>query len=257
MNNERIQIVETNLNRSSITEGEQHTSAEYLPATSETKAAPKKISQLPHKDYSDIPHVSSVPAFKHVVSDKHTAEELATLANTYRCAVKAALEEGLRNKCMEVGGEIRICFKEVTDPNTGMHAFIKDLDVVYFPKCCIDYIKENQDYIHNNYGWFVIEQCGDTEETTTTTVASEEPLATCFHNIVDIVFDISWMLCSNYEYWIESKLGITDFQQVLSTDQMFQSLQYMLSQVSEIMPRIKQLIEEEGEEEFGFNVYPY
>lgn len=257
MNNEHIYIVENDLNRSSITEGEQHTSAEHLPATSETKAAPKKIGQVPHKDYSDIPHVSSVPAFKHVTSDKHTAEELATLANTFRCAVKAALEEGLRNKCMEVGGEIRICFKEVTDQNTSMHAFIKDLDVVYFPKCCIDYMKENQDYIHNNYGWFVIEQCGDKEETTITTVAAEEPLATYFQNIVDIIDEISWTLCHSYDHWMKSELRIIDSQEVLSTDQMYDSLQYMLLKVSEIIPRIKQLIEEEGEEEFCFNVYPY
>lgn len=252
MNNEHIYIVENDLNRSSITEGEQHTSAEHFPP-----AVSKNSAQVSHKDHLDIPNVYPVPAFKHVITDKHTAEELVALANTFRCAVKAALEEGLRNKCMEVGGEIRICFKEVTDQNTGMHAFIKDLDVVYFPKCCIDYIKENQDYISNNYGWYVIEQCGDKEETTITTVAAEEPLATYFQNIVDIIDEISWTLCHSYDHWMKSELRIIDSQEVLSTDQMYDSLQYMLLKVSEIVPRIKQLIEEEGEEEFGFNVYPY
>ncbi|SFV16544.1 hypothetical protein [Pseudoduganella namucuonensis] len=230
-----------------IDEGNQHAPIEKVASTSKRRMIPTNTEHYPRNDDPSLPHVLPAPQFTHATGDNRTPEDIVTIATNLRCAVKAALEKGLHLKFTESGGEMRVYYKQVVDKNIGMHAFIKDMQVAYFPEWCVGHIKDDEGYLRTNQkGWPVIDQYGDADETRGGIAHAREPFASRLCSIADIVYDVSRALCDEYESWLLSELGISDINEALSTDQLYLALENLLLQVSEIAPRIKQLIEEEA-----------
>ncbi|QYG05636.1 hypothetical protein [Janthinobacterium sp. PAMC25594] len=221
---------------------------EQLPLKSKSK---RKImpTNVPHYlilDNQDTLKVLPIPAYKYITGDKRTQDDLVSIATKFRYAVKNALENGLGQKFIKFSGVMRIDFKKVTNPNISMITFIKDLRVIFIPDWISDDINDDNDpFQPYKNGLIVIDQYGDSVETKGGIAYVDEPFATCLKNIADMIYEITLTICDQYKQWIKSEHKISNVNEILSTDQMYQTLEYLLLQVTKIAPRIKQLIEDE------------
>lgn len=192
---------------------------------------------------SEMGSLLLAPASIHTADALHTKEEVGALATTLRCSIKEALQDGLLPKFVEFGGESRVYFKPVLDPNMGMHAFLKDVELAHFPEWIIGHIYADDGYLRTNRkGWTLIEQYGTAHKTEGGHANAREPYAAYLRDIADVIFDVNRTLCDEYESWLKSELGITDVDEVLSTDQLYLALEHLLLKVPTIPLRIKQLI---------------
>lgn len=217
-----------------------------LKSKSKRKMIPTNVPHYLVLDNQDSLDVLPVPAFKYISGDKRTQEDLVTIATKFRYAVKNALENGLGQKFIKFSGIMRIDFQKVTNPNISMITFIKDLRVIFIPDWLSDDINDDKDpFQPYKNGLIVIDQYGDSLQTKGGIVCFDEPFATCLKNIADIIYDISLTLCDHYKQWIKAEYSISNVNEILSCDQLYQALEYLLRQVTEITPRIEQLIEGE------------
>lgn len=197
-------------------------------------------------DNQELLSVLPVPAFKYVIGDKCTQEDLVAISKKFRYAVKNALEDGLSQKFIDFGGIMRVNFKQVINEKISMITFIKDLQVTFIPDWLSDDINDDDNPLRTyKTGLIVIDQYGDSAETKGGIACVSEPLATCLKNIANIIYDISLTICDQYKHWIKSELKISNPNKVLSTDQLHQAMENLLLRVPEITQRIKNLIQEE------------
>lgn len=217
-----------------------------LKSKSKRKMMPTNVPHYLILDNQDTLDVLPIPAYKYITGDKRTQDDLVSIATKFRYAVKNALENGLGQKFIKFSGVMRIDFKKVTNPNISMISFIKGLRVIFIPDWLSDDINDDNDpFQPYKNGLIVIDQYGDSVETKGGIAYVDETFATCLKNIADMIYEITLTICDQYKQWIKSEHKISNVNEILSADQMYQTLEYLLLQVTEIAPRIKQLIEDE------------
>ena len=195
-------------------------------------------------DPSDLTDCLPAPVSMHTTDDLHSLEEVAEIATSFRCAMKWTFEEGLRPKFRDFGGESRVYFKKVVDRSMGMHAFLKDIEVAHFPEWCIGHISDDDGYIRTNRkGWLLLDQYGNSSETKGGIANAREPFASCLHSIANAIYDINRTLCDEYENWLQSELGISDPDEILSSDQLYLAFENLMLKISEMITRIKNFTE--------------
>lgn len=225
-------------------DGNPSKSGEQMPPKPAYKMVPTNTEHQ-MRDYttSEMESLLLAPASTHTVDALHTKEEVDALATTLRCTTKEALQEGLHSKFVEFGGESRLYFKPVLDPNMGVHAFLKDVELAHFPEWIIGHIYPDDGYLRTNRkGWTLLEQYGTAHETGGGFANARDPYATYLRDIADVIYDVTSTLCDEYESWLESELSISDVDKVLSTDQLYLALEHLLLKVQAIPARITQLI---------------
>ncbi len=221
---------------------------EQLPVKSKTKRKmmPTNVPYYLAMDNQELLSVLPVPAFKYVIGDKRTQEDIVTIATNFRYAVKKSIEDGLGEKFIKFDGIMRVNFKQVINEKMSMITFIKDLQVTFIPDWLSDDIKSDENPLRNHKtGLIVIDQYGDSTETKGGIACVNEPFATCLKNIANIIYDISLTICDQYKHWIKKELKTFNTDKTLSADQLHQAMENLLLRVPEITLRIKNLIQEE------------
>lgn len=216
---------------------------EQMPAEQTYKMEPTNTVHIQRiYDSSDLTGYLEAPVSLHTFDAQHSIEEVAEIATSFRCAMKWAFEEGLRSKFLELGGECRVYFKKIVDNSMGMHAFLKDIEVAYFPEWCIGHIEDDDGYIRTkNKGWPLIDQYGDSGQTKGGIANAREAFTASLRSIADIIFDTNQKLCKEYESWLQAKFGILNPDEILTTDQMYLAFVNLMKKIPEIIFHIKNL----------------
>lgn len=218
---------------------------EQMPVKPPYEMVPTNTVHFPRiYDPSDLTDCLPAPASMHTADDLHSLEEVAEIATSFRCAMKWTFEESLRPKFRDFGGESRVYFKKVVDRRMGMHAFLKDIEVAHFPEWCIGHISDDDGYIRTNRkGWPLLDQYGNSSDTKGGIANAREPFASCLHSIANAIYDINRTLCDEYESWLQLELGISDPDEILSTDQLYLAFENLMQKIPEMINRIKNFTE--------------